>query len=281
LEADGVAGRETLAALNVPAAERVRGLLVNLERWRWLPQELGERHVMVNIAGFHLDLVDGGRSVLDMKVIVGRSYRRTPVFSDRIRYLVFNPQWEVPRKLALQDVLPRVREDTAYLEHKGFRVLEGWGADERVVDPATVDWASLGPDHWPYRFRQKPGPTNSLGVVKFMFPNKFDVYLHDTPAKDLFASSKRSFSSGCIRVERALDLAEALLKDDPGWTRERIDATVGAERERTVALRAPVPVHLQYWTAWADEDGSIEFREDLYRRDARVAKALRIEAPGS
>lgn len=275
LEDDGVVGRDTLVALNMSPARRLQQVDLNLERWRWLPDQLGDTHVMVNIAGFELRVMARGEERLRKRVIVGRPYRRTPVFSDQIRYLVFNPTWTVPRKLMVQDKLPEIIEDPEYLTRLGFTVYDGWGAERQVVDPLTIDWSSLTPRSFPYQLVQEPGPQNALGQVKFMFPNKFDVYLHDTPARDLFSKTERSFSSGCIRVEDPLTLAAVLLADDPTWTPERIQALVDSNKLTTVTLKKPVPVHLEYWTAWVDDAGQLQFRKDIYQRDDRLLAALR------
>ncbi len=280
LDPDGKVGPATLAALNVTAGERVDQIRVNMERWRWLPQELGARYVLVNIADFHLDLVENGEPVLAMRVIVGKDYRRTPVFSDQIRYLVLNPAWEVPNQLAVQDILPEVRRNPDYLSQMGIKVLQGWGAGERELDPSSIDWRSVSPRQFSYRFRQAPGPQNALGTVKFMFPNRFNIYLHDTPKRELFRRAERSFSSGCIRVEKPMELSERLLWGDSRWNREAITAAVRQGTERTVRLPEPVAVHLLYWTAWVDEEGRIQFRRDLYGRDGRVLEALAQPAPG-
>ncbi|MDX1644460.1 MAG: L,D-transpeptidase family protein [Thermoanaerobaculia bacterium] len=274
LAPDGVVGPRTLAALNAPASERVTQIELNLERWRWLPQDLGRRYVVVNIAGFELESVEQGSVSSTHRVAVGRSYRRTPVFSDAIRYLVLNPFWEVPTKLAVQDKLPEIRKDPAYLERQGFVVLQGWGESQRRVDPATLYWTALGRGNFPYRLRQDPGPLNALGRVKFMFPNRFNVYLHDTPGREVFASFERDVSSGCIRVERPLELAEWLLAGAERWDRAAIDRAVATGRETVVPLAEPVPVHLLYWTAWVDADGTVQFRRDIYGRDALLATAL-------
>ncbi|WP_404366046.1 murein L,D-transpeptidase [Marinobacter sp.] len=275
LEADGVVGRATLAALNISPEMRLHQIDLNLERWRWLPDDLGETHVMVNIAAFELKLVDRGQEILRQRVIVGRPFRQTPVFSDRIRYLVINPTWTVPRKLMVQDQLPEVIRDASYLERLGFHVYQGWGANRQLIDPATVDWSSLSARNFPYQLVQQPGPLNALGQIKFMFPNKFDVYLHDTPARGLFGKTERSFSSGCIRVEDPLELARLLLASQADWSGERIQQTVASGQLQTVLLKKPVPVHLEYWTAWADEAGQVQFRNDIYSRDQRLLAALR------
>lgn len=280
LEADGVVGKSTLASMNVTAEQRSRQIAVNLERWRWLPQDLGRKHLLVNIANFRLDVMENGLSVLDMAVIVGRTYRRTPVFSADMTYLVFSPAWEVPAKLARLDILPQIQEDPAYLTRKGFRVLQGWGAAEQEIDPETVDWQRLSASDFPYRLRQRPGPENALGGVKFMFPNKFSIYMHDTSSPKLFAETVRTFSSGCIRIGRPVELARYILSDDAKWTEETIRPAMGAGVEKTVRVPSPLPVHLLYWTAWVDEDGTVRFLPDIYDRDQRVDAAL-LQPPPS
>jgi murein L,D-transpeptidase YcbB/YkuD len=191
-----------------------------------------------------------------------------------------NPTWEVPSRIATQDKLPLIRQDSGYIENQGYELLQGWGADERRVDPASVDWSAVTARSFAYRLRQAPGPLNALGQVKFMFPNKFSVYLHDTPARELFAEDARAFSSGCIRLERPLDLAELLLAGNPRWTRAAIDRAVAAGAEQSVSLPEPVPVHLLYWTAWVDDDGVLNFRDDIYGRDQPVLRELREDPPG-
>lgn len=279
LEPDGIVGRHTYAALNIPADERIRQVELNLERWRWLPADLGRRHVLVNVAGYDYRLVEDGEERLYGRTIVGRAYRSTPVFSDAIRYLVFNPTWTVPRRLAVEDKLPQIREDPDFLRREGFRVYAGWSRDAEEVFPEFIDWHSLSKNNFPYRLVQDPGGANALGRVKFLFPNKYDIYLHDTPSRSLFNRADRAYSSGCIRVEHPLTLAEYLLEGEPGWGRTRIERTLEGAAERWVTLREPVPVHLLHWTAWRDPDGRLQFRGDLYGRDARLAAALDAAAP--
>jgi murein L,D-transpeptidase YcbB/YkuD len=195
-------------------------------------------------------------------------------------YLVFSPFWHVPHSLAVMDQVPMQQNDSAYFSRVGMKVFDGWGADAREIDPVTVDWRSLVPQSFTYRLRQDPGPQNALGRVKFMLPNRHNVYLHDTPSRDLFARAQRDFSSGCIRLEKAMDLAEYLLRDAPGWDLNAITAAATAGVETTVPLPNPIPVHILYWTAWANEDGTIHFRRDIYRRDERLLAALVSEPPG-
>lgn len=283
LEADAKVGPKTLAALRTSAEDRLRQLELDLERWRWLPRELlgdepGSRAVRVNIAGYDLELLrrtdDGGREVqLAMRVIVGREGRETPVFSDSIRYLVLNPSWNVPTSLATRDKLPMAKKDPEFFQREGYEIFDGYGEGAAAIDPSSVDWQSLPGGSFPYRLRQRPGPANALGKVKFMFPNRFNIYLHDTPGRTLFARAQRDFSSGCIRVEKPLELTEALL--GPEWPRERIDAALATGREQTVMLPTPVPVHLLHWTTWVDDDGTLHVRPDLYGRNARLDAALR------
>lgn len=279
LEADGVVGPRTLTALNHTAAERARQIEINLERWRWLPQDLGERHILVNIPQFELDVVEGDRTVLAMRAVVGRPYRRTPVFTALVTYLVLSPYWHVPPGIAAADILPAVRKDASYLATRNIRVFQGWGADAREIDPSAVDWTGVAARNLPYHFRQEPGPANALGRVKFMFPNTYSVYLHDTPSRELFGRDRRAFSSGCIRIEKALDLAEYLLRDDPRWGRNAIEAAASRGRETTALIPRPIPLHLLYWTSWADAEGSVHFREDIYERDALLAEALAEPPP--
>lgn len=280
LEPDGVIGRKTLAALNLMPVERIRQIDASLERWRWLPESLGDDYVIVNIAGFGLQLVMEGREVLRSRVIVGRPYRQTPVFSDRIRYLVFNPNWTIPRKLMIEDQLPIIRHDPEHLARENISVYRGWGADRQKIDPATIDWSSLSGNNFPYQLVQEPGPRNALGQIKFMFPNPYAVYLHDTPGQYLFGRQERTFSSGCIRVEKSMDLAQHLLAGAPDWSPEKIDKVLAAQTSVTALLPEPIPVYIQYWTAWVDEEGRIQFRDDVYHRDSRLLSELRQSADG-
>ncbi|MFU8861016.1 MAG: L,D-transpeptidase family protein [Cyclonatronaceae bacterium] len=279
LDADGIVGAATTRALNTPVRNRIISAEINLERWRWLPQDLGDRYIVVNIAGFDVRVIEFNEIVLQMKAVVGRLYRQTPVFSGNMTYLVLSPFWNVPPTIAGQDVLPQVQRDVEYLARQNMKVFQGWGAESREVDPATVDWSTVNRRTMPYRFRQDPGPINALGTVKFMFPNQFHVYLHDSPARELFGRAQRDFSSGCIRVEKPLELASYLLKGTR-WTTDEIRKAMNEPAERTVTLPRSIPVHLLYWTAWAEQDGTIHFRNDVYQRDGKLLDALRSIRPG-
>jgi len=279
LASDGVVSAATRAELNVPVERRVEQLELNLERWRWLPEDLGRRHIIVNIAAYELEVVEDEAVVLAMRVVVGRQFNRTPVLSDTMRYLVRNPYWHVPQSIAAEELVPKVRRNASYLARNKLRVFPRSRLDAREVDPATIDWSAMTPAHFPYRMRQDPGPLNALGRVKFMFLNKYNVYLHDTPARPLFEESQRDFSHGCIRIQQPIELALYLLRQDPRWNRETMLSALNGAVDQTVALPEPIPIHLLYWTAWADRDGNIQFRRDIHDRDAPLLTALRAPPP--
>jgi murein L,D-transpeptidase YcbB/YkuD len=279
LNADGVVGTSTLTALNVPAEARVRQIELNMERWRWLPHELGDRYILVNVANFALDVIEHGQSVLAMRVIIGKPERRTPFFSADMTYLVLSPHWYVPPTIAIQDKLPLIRRDPGYVARQNFKLFRDGESGATRVDPLSIDWSAVSARNFPYRLRQDPGPRNALGRVKFMFPNSYHVYLHDTPSRELFAKTERAFSSGCIRLEKPIELAEYLLRNDPRWSRQKILATIARGAEQVVHLPTTVPVHLLYWTAWVDAQGRINFRKDIYERDKVLDTALRESFP--
>lgn len=278
LTGDGIVGPNTLSQMNVPPSARVDQIIVNMERWRWLPKDLGKRHVMVNIAAFELDVVEDDENVMSMAVVVGKGFRKTPVFSDRIRYLEFAPSWNIPPTILKEDILPVIRPNPEewFARHPDFEIVP-WkrnSPDDRI-DPMSLEWERLNEKNFPGLIRQRPGPENPLGQVKFMFPNSFSIYLHDTPTRHLFMREKRTFSSGCIRVEKPLELAEYLLEpqvDD--WPLDRILENMEAEDTSQVILKRPVPVHLLYWTAWVNPGGQVQFRSDVYERDRALRQAL-------
>jgi murein L,D-transpeptidase YcbB/YkuD len=271
LEQDGEAGPETLKTINRTAEERAAQLRVNMERWRWMPEDMGARHIRINIADYRLEAVEDGGVARVHDVEVGRTYRQTPIFSSRMSYLIFNPWWMTPEKLAREDKLPLFREEPERVEQAGFEVLDRSG---NKVDPKTIDWSKVSEERFPYSLRQRPGKDNALGQVKFIFPNPHDVYLHDTPARGFFSRTRRDFSSGCVRVKDPFDLAEWALSANGGWNRARIDAVVESEKETRVALKKPVPVYLLYMTAVAEENGGVRFIDDIYGRDPAILAAL-------
>ena len=270
LDADGVVGKETLAAMNVPVARRVGQIRVNLERNRLL-RDIADTAVVVDIAGFEVSLVRDGQTLFQGRAQVGRPYRSTPVFSDSIAYIEFNPTWTVPPTIFRNDVLPAIKRDPGYLQRKNMQVLTMSGAE---VDPASVDWQLYPGRGFPYMIRQRPGPQNALGRLKIMFPNEHMVYLHDTPSRELFNRSERTFSSGCIRVEHVERLAELLLDDPGNWDLAAIDATIEGRQTRRASLRQPVPIYLAYWTVEVQDDGEVQFKRDPYDRDTRLLEVL-------
>lgn len=272
---DGEVGQGTLKALNVTVQERIDQIRVNMERWRWLPKKYSDYYIKVNIADYTLDVVKAGEVIKHHKVITGKTYRRTPVFSGKITYLVLNPTWTVPPGILTKDILPAVRKDATYLQKKNLTVLDASG---KLLDPTQIDWTS--PAVRGYTYRQPPGPDNALGAVKFMFPNKFSVYLHDTPSKELFEKTDRSFSSGCIRVQNPLELAELLLDNPDQWSKPKIDQVITSKLTTTVQLKTPPDIHILYWTSWADDLGMVQFRNDVYARDPALLQALNEQSKG-
>ena len=275
LEADGTVGRATRRALNTPPEGRIRQLELNLERWRWLPADLGRRHVSVNIAAYALEVVEDEQTVLSMKVVVGKNYLRTPVFSGKMTYVEINPYWNVPESIALEEILPKVRKNPGYLKKEKIRVFSVSKGKATEVRASDVKWSELGENNFPYRLRQDPGPLNPLGKIKFMFPNKYGVYLHDTSQPELFDRTRREFSHGCIRIEKPLDMAQYVLRGDSKWPLDNVRAAIDSETTWVVNLPEPIAVHVLYWTAWVDEDGTVEFREDIYQRDETLDQAIR------
>lgn len=270
IQDDGVVGAGTLAELNVPVTERIRQIEANMERWRWLPDDFGQRYIAVNVPDFSMAVFENGHRVLEAKVIVGKSVRQTPVFTANMSYLVLSPRWYVPYSIAVKDKLPQLRRDAYALTRQNIRIFDNSGQE---IDPGSVDWHAVGRNNFPFRLRQDPGPRNALGRVKFMFPNPFNVYLHDTPSQELFNRNQRTFSSGCIRISKPIELAEYVLKDDPAWNRDSILKASKRGQQRIVNLPQDVPVHILYWTAWVEEDGTVNFRQDIYDRDAISARS--------
>ena len=283
LEADGTLGPHTLQALNISAEQRVRQIVVNMERWRWLPRNLGDRYILVNIAGFNLDVVEGEAPVLSMRVVVGKTYRKTPVFSDNITYLVINPYWGVPDSIARKDILPKIKKESTFLRDLKIRVFDGLGGNSKEIDPNTIDWNVVTAADLSYRFKQDPGPQNALGRIKFMFPNRFNVYLHDTPSKELFGKARRDLSSGCIRVEKPVELVEYLLRNHPDWSAEKIRSTLANSdfTTQTIKLSEPMNIHILYWTVWVAKDDRIYFSPDIYDRDTALDTAMQSPPPGT
>lgn len=267
----GTVNAATLAALNVPVSERIRQVELNMERWRWLPDDFGARYILVNIPSFKMNVIENGKPVFESKVVVGREERQTPSFSANMAYLVMSPKWYVPRSIAVKDKLPQLKRNPYALARQNIRIFNSAG---QPIDPGAINWSAVGAGNFNYQLRQDSGPRNALGGIKFMFPNPYNVYLHDTPSRELFSRNQRTYSSGCIRISNPVELAEYLLKHDPRWTRDAIKAASTSGKQRVVSLPQQVPVYLLYWTAWVDENGLAHFRDDIYKRDKPLVRAL-------
>lgn len=269
LEAKGLIGKQTIIAMNVPVEERVRQIMLNMERWRWMPENLGDYHFLVNIASFELQRIQANTIIDRMDTVVGAPATQTPEFSDELEYVEFNPTWTVPYSIATKEMLPRLRSNP-YAYAGDFEVFIGG----KLASWGSIDWTSYGPGNFPFTFRQKPGPKNALGKVKFMMPNRHNIYLHDTPAKDKFLQTARAFSHGCIRLSRPVDLAYALAPDLGGWSKARMDAAWASGKTTRASFTDHIPVHLIYGTAFRGDAGMIEFRPDVYGRDRKLYNAL-------
>jgi murein L,D-transpeptidase YcbB/YkuD len=271
LNTDGVIGKSTLEDLNSPPLKLNSQLKVNMERYRWLPLQVSEKYIIINIANFKLDLIAGTDTLISMRAIVGKDPRKTPVFNERVSYIVFSPSWTVPPTILQDDVIPELLKGPEYLEKRNMKLLRHDGSELAYSD---IDWSAISKDNFPYIVRQNPGPGNALGRVKFMFPNTYDVYIHDTPSKGFFALDERDISSGCIRVEKPYDLAVLLLSDSPKWSPDEIRNAMEQDKEQTVRLKIPVDVVLIYLTAWTDGKDRVQFRKDVYQRDDIILGAL-------
>lgn len=277
-EPDGTVGGRTLIEMNMPVGQRITQILVNMERWRWVRHPAGLPFVSVNLADYSLAVMRGTETLQSMRVVVGAPFARSPVFSGQMRYIDLNPYWYVPPKIAKEEILPKLKKNPNYLTKGHYTLLSDWSDQAVPVDPATINWAQVTPRGFHWRVRQEPGNENSLGRIKFMFPNKYDVYLHDTPSKRLFDRALRSFSHGCIRVQDppALALTVLALTNTPGWPEDKLRAAIGGDdlKHQTVRLKTPLAVEITYLTTLVDHDGTLNFRTDIYGRDARIAAAI-------
>jgi murein L,D-transpeptidase YcbB/YkuD len=276
LTVDGIAGDQTVATINVSVQTRLRQIEFNMERWRWLPRALSTKYILVNIANFKLSVIEHNHPIMEMRVVVGKRFRKTPVFSGKMQFLVINPYWNVPTKLAVRDLAPKVCSDPGYLAARNIKVYKNWDHDSPEIDPAFINWCTMTrKSYFPYKLQQTSGPYNPLGKIKFIFPNKYAVYLHDTPDKSLFDKTLRYFSSGCIRVEKPYHLAEYLLKSNPRWTKEAFLNLLESSARKNIFLNGQIPVYITYITAWEDSNGVVHFRNDVYKQDRILYNALK------
>lgn len=265
LEADGVIGKGTRVWLNMKPAQKAGLMALNIQRLRIIPASSGTG-ILVNIPGYSLDFYLNDEVILDSKVIVGRADRKTPIMSSALNNVVINPPWSVPTSMARKDIAPRGKQDPSYFSRKGYTVYSGWGTDSYEINPYSIDWDNITPANFPYRIRQAPGPTNSLGRYKFNMPSSDAIYLHDTPNHSLFNRNARAISSGCVRVNKASELASILL-GDAGWEQKRIDGALKEGSTRYVNIPDRIPVYLYYQTAWVDKDQQPQYRADIYQYD--------------
>jgi murein L,D-transpeptidase YcbB/YkuD len=265
LKADGIVGRNTLEKMNVSLDYRIKQLAANLERMKMLPGDFGERFIIVNIPAFYLEYYERGRMQTRMNVVVGDIENYTPVMQDTMSYIVFNPSWNVPVKIATKEIIPEAQTDPGYFDKNNYSVLKGSYTSKDTIDPKTVSWQDFPEENFPFSIVQKPGPDNALGRVKFVFPNKLDIYLHDTPSNQAFRLERRDLSHGCIRLEKPLELAGILLAGQ--MDQEEIDEIIKSEETKAVKLDKKVVVHLLYQTAWIDNEGRLQLRDDIYELD--------------
>jgi len=274
LAIDGIVGPQTRAAMDIPVEERIHKITINIDRWRWLPRRLGKRYLLINLTGFELYAEEEDKTVMAMPIIIGKRYRSTPSFSSKVRYLEINPYWTIPKTIMLEDLIPIQLRDEEYFNRKQIKAFLGWGQDAEEVDVEEIALRRLNENYFPYRFRQEPGPLNSLGQIKFMFPNPYDIYLHDTPDRHLFNLRIRTFSSGCIRVSDPLRLSAYLLDAPNQQKEEEVLRLIYRGENRSMSLVKAVPIYLLYWTAWTGLDGKLNFSEDIYHRDGLMLQDL-------
>ena len=312
LYVDGVVGKSTIESLNVPIEQRISQIELTMERWRLLPQYLGSKYILVNIANFHLYGVENNLDAIDMRIVVGKPQWNTPMFSEEMTHIVMNPYWNIPPSIFKDDIVPRIKQDPTYMSKRGIDAV-GLKTPEYIVieeEQETVEVAEHvtgSPENTEeaepqlseaelqnkkvqeeytaqvlsgkYRLRQNPGPSNPLGQIKFLFPNKHSVYLHDTPNRGFFKRAQRNFSHGCIRVQKPVDLAEFVLQANPDWTQSRIKSSINSRKTRTVHLNQTIPVYILYFTAWVDDSGNANFHKDIYGLDQSLLNALRATRP--
>lgn len=268
LEIDALLGNTTISNLNLTKKDRLHQILVNLERWRWYPRDLGEHYIIINIPDYELSVVKDGDTIKTHKIMVGTEVRKTPVFSDEIGYIIYNPTWTIPPTIKKNDVIPGAKKDIGYFQKKNIKIYDREG---NAIDPAKVDWNSSKAKG--YTYRQPAGPTNPLGIVKIIYPNEYLIYLHDTPSKKLFENNSRAQSSGCVRVQDALGLAKYLISDQSEYDDEKIEEILKSGKTTQIPVNQKVKVHHFYWTAYQKKD-ALKFIDDIYNRDEKIWELL-------
>jgi len=274
LDADGVLGKRTVREINKSFKSRAKQLEINLQRAKVIT-ELGEsRYILVNVPDYKLYVIENGKTIYQTRVVVGKKKHKTPVLTSQISELVLNPYWNIPTSITKNEIIPKLQEDPEYLLNNNMKIISKINNKNTIIDPSFVDWENIDPYNAPIRIRQDPGNKNALGRVKFIFPNNHRVYLHDTPSRNLFSRNYRAFSHGCVRVENPLEFAKVLLSDTENWTNEKFDYFAKRKKTKTIKFEKPIPIHITYMTAWADEQGIINFRPDIYKRDSQIADNL-------
>ena len=277
LKSTGVLDPPSLTQLNVPVEERLNQMRLNLEYWRWLPRNLGERHVRINLADFSLGAFEAGQAVLTMKVVIGRKEDRTPVFSDRMVAVVLNPAWNVPGSIAREELLPELQKDPEFLSRHEMDLLSDASDSAFLLRSDSVDWSAVSRETFRFRVRQRPGAQNALGRVKFVLTNPYQIYLHDTPSIRYFQRSDRALSHGCVRLEKPLELASWALGPASGWDADNLSKEIGKEKVKTLPIPGGgIPVHILYWTAFVDKQGVLHFRRDIYGLDRIIGQGAKL-----
>ena len=275
-EVTGDLNEATIEAMLVPIDQRIETIGLNMERLRWFEQ-FENKYIMINVPQFKMRIIEDEKEVIGMKIVVGKEYDSTPMFSDKLEYIVFNPHWTVPYSIASEEMLPKIKANPGYLPSNNYKLLDGWGRNANEVDPYRVNWSNISEDNFPYVIVQQSGSFNALGAVKFMFPNNYSIYMHDTPAKYLFEKDDRDYSHGCIRLENPFELAEHLLRNKAGWDQQKQQEIMNKEEPVNVNLPVPIPVHIVYLTSWVDKYGNLNFRDDIYGHDVAQKKAIEIK----
>jgi L,D-transpeptidase YcbB len=288
LTQDGTVGGNTLRMMNVTVESRIQQIMMNMERWRWIPKRLvpkslDQKYIWVNIPEYKMYVYEDPsnspeaereyKKVMEMNVIVGKTMNSTPIFSDRMEYVVLAPFWNVPNSIVEKEIAPGILRNPGYLERQNMEIVTK-ERNPKPISPESIDWSSVTEKNFPYMVRQRPGPKNSLGTMKFLFPNEHAVYLHDTPTGSLFSQTDRGFSHGCVRLQRPMDLAKYVLQDMPEWTDSRINETINGGEEKWITLPKKIQVYLVYFTSWVDSDGNVHFRDDIYGHDKNLEKEL-------